>query len=755
MLPTPVCADSTNPLDPSLYMLTLADQGNDGWNGVEINILTSNNTLVLSSTLASGSMSKQWVCLVTDCYRVVISDSDSEISWELEDRLSVSTSGTAPSDSIICTSQFYFNNTPTTQPTVSLKPSQTPSTSPYPMPIPVPSTVPTLLPTPLPSFSPSSRPSIRPTPVPTPLPTVPFPTQIPSPSPTELCSSGTYWFEQQCLSCEAGKFTTFTTAPFPTSCSTCVSGKYSNIGASECINCDEGKYSTSDRSECAACQSGQYVNRTLNECVNCPSGRYAPVALDHICNGCVAGSETRVDIGASECSPCSPGSYSLGDGVLNTCSDCPVGSYSITRASSCIGCEKGTYADTVGSDSCVACDAGKSTVGIGNATTCADCGLGYYSTTRSSECSKCPEGTYVDTPGSPTCVACAAGQYGDVQGGSSCSVCAPGKSIGVTGRTECTDCEAGKYSDRVEQNDCYLCEVGHDSIDGASTCDRCVSGYFWAYDRSNCELCPEGAYCVGSLYQPVTKPGYWMDRTAAQNDPSLVREIYQCGRDTCKTSITSDEFHGDHHESRRLDNSKVHVSADCWILANFSSSTCTDAVLCEQGSEGILCGGCQDGWVFNSIIKKCSLCKRATTFNEILVVIGVMICLMGLFHLFRGGTVYVPHCLRRFSKGQTRVRVPIIGVLFHIDIALLKVVWSTMQIIVSVSWTLQVTFPEPYQQLISWLSFLQLDILSIDCIKWPYFWSVYAISTIPMLCFGLCWGVYIVRKFIDVRVIRG
>ena len=38
------------------------------------------------------------------------------------------------------------------------------------------------------------------------------------------------------------------------------------------------------------------------------------------------------------------------------------------------------------------------------------------------------------------------------------------------------------------------------------------------------------------------------------------------------------------------------------------------------------------------------------------------------------------------------------------------------QIIVSISWTLSVTFPEPFSSMLKWLNFVELDFLSLDCL---------------------------------------
>jgi hypothetical protein len=46
--------------------------------------MNSNKTEVFSTTMSSGSVKRQWVCLTTDCYKVQINASDVEIGWEME-----------------------------------------------------------------------------------------------------------------------------------------------------------------------------------------------------------------------------------------------------------------------------------------------------------------------------------------------------------------------------------------------------------------------------------------------------------------------------------------------------------------------------------------------------------------------------------------------------------------------------------------------------------------------------------------------
>lgn len=154
------------------------------------------------------------------------------------------------------------------------------------------------------------------------------------------------------------------------------------------------------------------------------------------------GSSTGVNEGASSCYSCSPGKHSLGDGIINICQNCLKGSYSSTRASVCIECEKGTYASEDQASSCEKCAAGRSTLGLGNASICVDCLTGEYSTIRSSLCSKCSMGKYSSVQGqADDCIPCSAGSYSNETGSTECLKCSNGTFLETSGQSSCLSCE--------------------------------------------------------------------------------------------------------------------------------------------------------------------------------------------------------------------------------------------------------------------------------------------------------------------------
>lgn len=51
----------------------------------------------------------------------------------------------------------------------------------------------------------------------------------------------------------------------------------------------------------------------------------------------------------------------------------------------------------------------------------------------------------------------------------------------------------------------------------------------------------------------------------------------------------------------------------------------------------------------------------------------------------------------------------------HVDESSLRVLWTTLQIVQSVPWTLNVVFPEPFGGFLGALSLFALDFLSLDC----------------------------------------
>lgn len=76
-----------------------------------------------------------------------------------------------------------------------------------------------------------------------------------------------------------------------------------------------------------------------------------------------------------------------------------------------------------------------------------------------------------------------------------------------------------------------------------------------------------------------------------------------------------------------------------------------------------------------------------------------------------------------------------LSVLRQVDKGQLKVLYSTLQIVSTVSWNLNVVFPPPFSDLLGVFSFVQLDWLSLDCAtgKSSFFNRVIVASVGPIL----------------------
>jgi len=138
-----------------------------------------------------------------------------------------------------------------------------------------------------------------------------------------------------------------------------------------------------------------------------------------------------------------------------------------------------------------------------------------------------------------------------------------------------------------------------------------------------------------------------------------VNRIYHCPRLTCKGSDSRDA---------------------CWKYENFTSSSnkCdANTLICTEGAIGPLCGSCDFGYVYNAEIKSCTSCGDAKKFAyTALFFTGFMIIV--IFALTVG--YQQDNKLSRFVKS--------------LDSGSLKVLWVTYQIIMSVSWNLDIEVRE-------------------------------------------------------------
>jgi hypothetical protein len=257
--------------------------------------------------------------------------------------------------------------------------------------------------------------------------------------------------------------------------------------------------------------------------------------------------------------------------------------------------------------------------------------------------------------------------------------------------------------------------------------------------------CPANAICEagvedGDIFQPQPKQGYWVDRAAAFRNPTLVREVYKCPRpEVCISQSVVTNSSG---TSRRLS-----IPSVCALLKNYNSTQCASTLSCAEGSTGPLCGACEDHWRYSSVSKRCEPCSQVLNWFEAFTMIVLVVILVIIVFTIRSGDVPVPKSLQSVFGKQ--IHIPLIGIIYHIERGTLKVLWTTFQIIQSVSFNLSIAFPYPYSQFVSWLSFFfDLDFLSVDCFKGGYLLSVYLASAVPALLALACWVIYALRSYL-------
>jgi hypothetical protein len=180
-----------------------------------------------------------------------------------------------------------------------------------------------------------------------------------------------------------------------------------------------------------------------------------------------------------------------------------------------------------------------------------------------------------------------------------------------------------------------------------------------------------------------------------------------------------------------------------------------------------LCGACKEHWRYSHATQQCEKCNDSSHWFESFTLVVVFALLIALLFCIRKGDLQVPSyliptcCLGMNKSGgddsgggggvlkkeKIVIHVPFIGMFYHLESGSLKVLWSTFQILQSISFNLSVLFPNPYSTFVGYLAFFELDFISIDCFNGDYLLGVFIASVVPVLLALLCWLVFIGRYF--------
>jgi hypothetical protein len=195
-----------------------------------------------------------------------------------------------------------------------------------------------------------------------------------------------------------------------------------------------------------------------------------------------------------------------------------------------------------------------------------------------------------------------------------------------------------------------------------------------------------------------------------------------------------------------------HLATDKYTRANATNATTYDDdfgadigdMVCSEGAFGPLCAACIEGYFLTDGL--CQECNGASFVDSLQNI--VVVCLAGLLirAFIKNGGIPVPTALTsRYDWMPEKVQFPLINALTTIDGGAVKVIYSTIQIITSVSVNLDMTFPEPMSSMSGKVAFVQLDFLSISCMKGSSFHSnVYATSAFPLVLFAVVLASYVV-----------
>ena len=440
---------------------------------------------------------------------------------------------------------------------------------------------------------------------------------------------------------------------------------------------------------CDLCDVGHAFSLDANGatvCTLCPAGYYQP-GNDHMlgsCTACPVGKSTGGLEGRESCAVCGAGTYAAENGT-GTCTDCAAGtslSDSGTHeifhdtASDCSSCTTGTFS-SAGSSSCTDCESGTYTDTA--QTACNDCPAGFFSPPRSASCTECEVGKFTSAAASPACDKCLTewgAAYTSDAGASSCTVCAEGYYKDWRGTyTSNDDVPPGNA------HECVACPtkdgLGKDWLDVGVTLATCKGG-----DMMPVPAGPQGTEAPW---------GFWVDRS----DIRLAGFIYPClAEGRCGINPS---------QVRKFDETED----ACWSVINQTleaggwtdTAACDpDEVQCEGGSQGLLCGSCADDQTFSETSIKCVDCGGND--SVLPLVCGLVLLVLVLLMMMKRGQQCLFRCM---------------PVLKGVDQGQLKVVWSTLQIVASVSWSLDIPFPEPFASLLNIFAVTQLNFFKVRC----------------------------------------
>ena len=280
--------------------------------------------------------------------------------------------------------------------------------------------------------------------------------------------------------------------------------------------------------------------------------------------------------------------------TLNRCLPCPAGTFNkkMSLSTSCEKCPPGTDSQP-GSLTCTPCPVGKFAA------------LGDL-------CSNCAPGTFSPSPGLQKCIDCPKGMFNQYQGASSCRSCGNQAYVDESRSVSCKSCPLRTISNSKRSASIVEC--------------KCVEGSYEPRGATGkeCFPCPNGAFCLGDRYPPVTKRHFWTLQSEWTSDhaPQFFTCDHRGVRNVCRGFP---EFNRVVSISRCAHRSVPGICDDFPNIPTllFGNASAFDDRSCSRGYTGRICSNCDAGF-YNYPGGTCLECPSA-----ILVIIfaaAVILC---------------------------------------------------------------------------------------------------------------------------------
>jgi len=255
------------------------------------------------------------------------------------------------------------------------------------------------------------------------------------------CTPGKYKIitgSDNCQLCNKGKYSTAdgATSDVCIRCPEYSSAPTASVMVTDCT-CEPGSTGV-DGSNCTLCVAGTYKSVTGDAlCSSCASGMYSEHvgAISDMCTACPDNSNPALGSdGLVDCI-CDAG-WTKAIDETGACTQCVSCKYKQLRGNVlCDLCTEGKYSTTTGAisiDACKTCPAASDAPQASSSMSNCKCAIGWMHHDNNTHCKQCERDTYTNAVGSDTCMQCTPTQYSIVTYGTAVQYSDDGDHINVT-----------------------------------------------------------------------------------------------------------------------------------------------------------------------------------------------------------------------------------------------------------------------------------------------------------------------------------